>query len=186
MSRVTPCTWQLSCSPHVLSRVSAPGLGEAQEASPSRKASGCSPPAWLPGSRPRCHRCGTVLPSIFIWRQCLGRAPLLPFTRDYSCSRCKKVWAGARGRMLSYSRHPDGMLLLSLVLSSPWRFSCPCPSYASVSIKNSQSACMKSLLLKFYVAWSYLFRLVPNPPLQLIHLCSSPVTPIVLTVSPCR
>lgn len=68
VSRITPYTWQLSCSPSIVSRVSAPGLGEAQEASTSRRTSCCSPPAWPPGSWPHCHCRCAVLPSVFIWR----------------------------------------------------------------------------------------------------------------------
>lgn len=150
MSGITPCIWQLSCSPGMVSRASAPGMGETQEASPSRKASCCSPPARLPGS---CRRCA-VPPSVFIWgeTQMVREGTVLLFKRDCAPSLCEKVWEADRGRRLGYSHRPVWMLLLSL--SSPRRFPCPAASRASVSGKNSQPACMQSLLLRrdFYVA----------------------------------
>lgn len=96
------------------------------------------------------------------------------------------MWEG----LGSSQRQAAGILpLLGLDASSvpgsvfPSKVSLPQAMLLSVT-----KICCQSLLLKrkFHVAWSYLFRLAPNPPLQLIHLYSSTVTPIVLTRSPCR
>lgn len=142
--------------------------------------------AWLPTLLPLPLHHSPLCLHLEINTNCKGgRALLLPFKRDYSCSLCGKVWAAARSRLPGCLYHPVWMLILSLALSSPQRFPCRKPCFCQHQ-NLAISACVQSLLLKFYVAWSYLFRLVPNPPLQLIHLYSSPVTPIVLTVSPCR
>lgn len=123
MSGITPCTWQLSCSPRAVSRVSAPGMGEAQEASTSRKAGCCSPPARLPGS---CHRCAAPpLSSFGDKHKWSGRALLLP-SRVYSPSRREKIWAVARGRRPECSHHPVWVLLLSLAPYSPLEVSLSC------------------------------------------------------------
>lgn len=87
-------------------------------------------------------------------RRWSGRARLLPFKRDYSHSLEEKVWAVARGRWAGCSHCPVWMLLLSLALSSPWSFTCPAPSHALVSIKNSQSACVQSLYMSSSYLWT--------------------------------
>lgn len=99
MSGITPCTWQLSCSSRVVSRVSAPGMGEAQEARTSRKASCSSPPARLPCFQPHCWPCRALLPSVFIsrWRQggcCLCH---LKGTALAPCLQRFGQWPEARG-----------------------------------------------------------------------------------------
>lgn len=87
VSRETPCTWQLCCSPHVVSQVSAPGLGEAGEAFPG---AGQAAAAHLRGCLAASTTAVTAallpLPSSFGDKAEGGRAWLLTLTRRYSCS----------------------------------------------------------------------------------------------------
>lgn len=141
---------------------------------------------WAGGAREAgTSHCRARVTSVLIWRS-------MQMVREDMAFAVQKgilllpMWEG----LGSSQRQAAGILpLLSLDASSvpgsvfPSKVSLPQAMLLSVT-----KICRQSLLLKrkFHVAWSYLFRLAPNPPLQLIHLYSSTVTPIVLTRSPCR
>lgn len=130
VSRITPCTWQLSCSPRIVSRVSAPGMGETQEAHTSREQAAaahlhaCLPPgptaAPMPPS-PLCLRLETYTRA--------GRALLLAFKKP-ACAPCMKRFGQRR---LGCPCCPVWIFILCLALYFPGRFPM---HHASISVKS--------------------------------------------------
>lgn len=129
------------------------------------RASCCSPPARLPGSWPHC--CPLCLLSylpmsgdIHKWA---GRVLLLPFEKA-ACAPCVKRF-GQWPKAGSW----DATAILFGFSFSAWLCisleDFPCTMLLSVSKTSSLPGSSLRLRSKFYMAWSYLFRLVPNSPL---------------------
>jgi len=150
---ITPCTWQLSCSPCKVSRASAPGRGggSGSEYQLQGKLWQLTCAAAWPPAPPPVH-CSPLCLRLEIntngqGGHCFSHfagTTLAPYAKRFE----QRPEAGGRDAPTAWL----GCSFCSWPCLPPGGF--PAPSRASVSVENSQSACMQSLLLqrKFYVA----------------------------------